>query len=147
MVVRILSYVSPHRLAASSRCSPSSRPNSSVLWYASGQSSRDRASPCALAMEQNGLSEHGVMTTFEVMLVRPQRRRMPEVLTSPAPKPLSRVAAPDVLTCAYLALIGLLATVFAERIPQWWWYPLTHAMILLAFAIFLCKLPPTPTGW
>jgi len=72
---------------------------------------------------------------------------MPEVLTSPAPKPLSRVAAPDVLTCAYLALIGLLATVFAERIPQWWWYPLTHAMILLAFAIFLCKLPPTPTGW
>ena len=95
------------------------------------------------------------MTTFGATLVGPQRHRMPEVVTSPAPqeqpssspRPLSRVAVADVLTCGYLALIGLLATVFAERIPQWWWYPLTHATIILAFAMFLFKLPPTPTGW
>jgi len=80
---------------------------------------------------------------------------MPEAVTSPArpeqpspsPTPLSRVAVADVLTCGYLVTIGLLATVFAERIPQWWWYPLTHAMVILALVIFLCKLPPTPTGW
>lgn len=80
---------------------------------------------------------------------------MPEVVTSPAPqeqpssspRPLSRVAVADGLTCGYLALIGLLATVFAERISQWWWYPLTHATLILACAIFLVKLPPTPTGW
>lgn len=72
---------------------------------------------------------------------------MPEVATSPASRPLSRVAAADVLTCGYLVSIGLLATVFAERIAQWWWYPLTHATVILALAIFLHKLPPTPTGW
>ena len=72
---------------------------------------------------------------------------MPEVVTPSFSRPLSRVAAADVLTCGYLVLIGLLATVFAEHIPQWWWYPLTHAMVLLAFAIFLRKLPATPTGW
>ena len=95
------------------------------------------------------------MTIFGATLVGPQRHRMPDVLTSPAPqeqpssssRPLSRVAAADVLTGAYLALIGLLATVFAERIPQWWWYPLTHATVILACTIFLLKLPPTPTGW
>ncbi|MGH7553172.1 MAG: hypothetical protein ACREMQ_09135, partial [Longimicrobiales bacterium] len=72
---------------------------------------------------------------------------MPEADTACPSKPLSRVAAPDVITCGYLVLIGLLATVFAERIPQWWWYPLTHAMLVLALSIFLLKLPPTPTGW
>ena len=80
---------------------------------------------------------------------------MPEMVTSPAPqeqpsassRPLARVAAADVITCGYLMLIGLLAMVFAERIPQWWWYPLTHVTVILALAIFLLKLPPTPTGW
>lgn len=72
---------------------------------------------------------------------------MPEADTACPSKPLSRVAAPDVITCGYLVIIGLLATVFAERIPQWWWYPLTHAMLALALSIFLFKLPPTPTGW
>jgi membrane-associated phospholipid phosphatase len=72
---------------------------------------------------------------------------MPEVVTSSASRPLSRVAAADVITCGYLVIIGLLATVFAERIPQWWWYPLTHATVILALAIFLLKLPATPTGW
>ena len=65
------------------------------------------------------------MTTFGATLVGPQKHRMPDVVTSPAPReqpssaarPLSRVAAADVLTCTYLVLIGLLATVFAERIP------------------------------
>ena len=71
---------------------------------------------------------------------------MLEVDTCPA-KPLSRVAAPDVITCGYLVIIGLLATVFAGRIAQWWWYPLTHAMLVLALGIFLLRLPPTPTGW
>ena len=66
---------------------------------------------------------------------------MPEADTCPA-KLWSRAAAPDVLTCGYLTLIGLLATVFAERIPQWWWYPLTHAMVILALGIFLLKTPP-----
>lgn len=71
---------------------------------------------------------------------------MLEADTCPA-KPLARVAAPDVITCGYLVIIGLLATVFAERIPQWWWYPLTHAMLVLALGIFLLRLPPRPTGW
>ena len=71
---------------------------------------------------------------------------MLEVDTCPA-KPLSRVAAPDVITCGYLVIIGLLATVFAESILQWWWYPLTHAMLVLALGIFLLRLPPIPTGW
>ena len=71
---------------------------------------------------------------------------MLEADTCPA-KPLSRVAAPDVITCGYLTIIGLLATVFAERIPQWWYYPLTHAMLVLALGIFLLRLPPIPTGW
>ena len=72
---------------------------------------------------------------------------MPEVVTSSASRPLSRVAVADVITCGYLVLIALVATVFAERIPQWWWYPLTHAAMVLALVIFLCKLPSTPTGW
>jgi membrane-associated phospholipid phosphatase len=71
---------------------------------------------------------------------------MPEADPCPA-KPLSRVAAPDVITCGYLVIIGLLATVFAERIPQWWWYPLAHAMLVLALGIFLLRLSPIPTGW
>jgi membrane-associated phospholipid phosphatase len=71
---------------------------------------------------------------------------MSEADACPA-KPWSRVAAPDVLTCGYLTLIGLLATVFGERIPQWWWYPLTHAMVILALGIFLLRLPQRPTGW
>jgi membrane-associated phospholipid phosphatase len=71
---------------------------------------------------------------------------MLEAHTCPA-KPLARVAAPDVITCGYLVIIGLLATVFAERIPQWWWYPLAHAMLVLALGIFLLRLPPIPTGW
>ena len=70
---------------------------------------------------------------------------MLEADTCPA-KPLSRVAAPDVITCGYLTIIGLLATVFAERIPQWWYYPLTHAMLVLALGIFLLRLPPILTG-
>jgi membrane-associated phospholipid phosphatase len=75
-----------------------------------------------------------------------QKHRMPEADTCPA-KLLSRVAAPDIITCGYLVIIGLLATVFAERIPQWWWYPLTHAMLILALGLFLLRLPPKPTGW
>ena len=71
---------------------------------------------------------------------------MPEADPCPA-KRLSRVAAPDVITCGYLVVIGLLATVFAERITQWWWYPLTHAMLVLALGIFLLRLPPIPPGW
>jgi membrane-associated phospholipid phosphatase len=43
--------------------------------------------------------------------------------------------------------IGLLATIFAERIPQWWWYPLTHTMLVLALGFFLLRLPSIPTGW
>jgi membrane-associated phospholipid phosphatase len=70
---------------------------------------------------------------------------MPEADSCPA-KPLSRVAAPDVITCGYLVVIALLATVFAERIPQWWWYPLTHAMLILALGIFLLRLPAISTG-
>jgi membrane-associated phospholipid phosphatase len=80
------------------------------------------------------------------MLMTPQKHRMPEANPCPA-KPLSRVAAPDVITCGYLVSIGLLATVFAEHIPQWWWYPLTHAMLILGLGIFLLRLPPIPTGW
>lgn len=72
---------------------------------------------------------------------------MPEADPAGPSKPLSRVAAPDVITCAYLVIIGLLAMVFAERIPQWWWYPLTHALLVLALSIFLVKLPQTPAGW
>ena len=71
---------------------------------------------------------------------------MLEVDTCPA-QPLSRIAVPDVITCGYLVIIGLLATIFAERIPQWWWYPLTHAMLVLALGLFLLRLPPRPTGW
>jgi len=71
---------------------------------------------------------------------------MPEADPCPA-KLSSRVAAPDVITCGYLVIIGLLATVFAERIPQWWQYPLAHAMLVLALGIFLLRLPPIPTGW
>jgi membrane-associated phospholipid phosphatase len=81
------------------------------------------------------------------MLMASQKHRMPETNTTCLPKPLSRVAAPDVITCGYLAIIGLLATVFAERIPQWWWYPLTHAMLILALGLFLLRLPQRPTGW
>jgi hypothetical protein len=72
---------------------------------------------------------------------------MPETDIACPAKPLSRVAAPDVITCGYLVIIGLLATVFAERIPHWWWYPLTHAMLILALGIFLLTIPPRPTGW
>ena len=71
---------------------------------------------------------------------------MPEADSCPA-KPLSRVAVLDVITCGYLVIIGLLATAFAERIPQWWRYPLAHAMLVLALGIFLLKLPFIPTGW
>jgi len=72
---------------------------------------------------------------------------MPEAAASSVSRSLSRVAVADVITWSYLVIIGLLATVFAERIPQWWWYPLTHATVILACAIFLLKLPPTPIGW
>jgi membrane-associated phospholipid phosphatase len=71
---------------------------------------------------------------------------MPEADPCPA-KPSSRVAAPDVITCGYLVIIALLATVFAERIPQWWYYPLAHAMLILALGIFLLRLPVIFTGW
>jgi membrane-associated phospholipid phosphatase len=81
------------------------------------------------------------------MLVTPERHRMPEADIACPYKPLSRVAAPDVITCGYLTIIGLLVTVFAERIPHWWWYPLTHLMLILALGIFLLKIPPRPTGW
>ena len=87
------------------------------------------------------------MTTFGATLVRPQRHRMPEVFTSSSSRPLSRIAAADVITCGYLVSIGLLATGFDERIPQWWWYPLTHTVVILTLGIFLLKLPPPPTGW
>src|SRR4029450_11318638 len=96
-------------------------------------------------MARNSLSAPGAMTIFGPMLMTSQRQRMLEADTCPA-KPLSRVAAPDVLTCGYLVSIGLLATVFAERIPQWWWYPLSHAMLILTLGIFLLKIPPRPTG-
>src|SRR4029450_9213009 len=96
-------------------------------------------------MARNSLSAPGAMTIFGPMLMTSQRHRMLEADTCPA-KPLSRVAAPDVITCGYLVIIGLLATVFAERIPQWWWYPLTHAMLVLALGIFILRLPPRPTG-
>ena len=72
---------------------------------------------------------------------------MPKVDTACPSKPLSRVAAPDVITCGYLVIIGLLATMFAERLPHWWWYPLTHALLILALGIFLLTIPPMPTGW
>ena len=72
---------------------------------------------------------------------------MPEADIACPYKPLSRVAAPDVITCGYLTIIGLLVTVFAERMPHWWWYPLTHLMLILALGIFLLKIPPRPTGW
>src|SRR5712691_11425022 len=97
-------------------------------------------------MALNSLSAPAAMTTFGPMLMAPQRHRMPESDTCPA-KSLSRIAAPDVITCGYLMIIGLLATVFAERISQWWWYPLVHTMLVLALSIFLLRLPPIPTGW
>src|SRR5215831_19375442 len=97
-------------------------------------------------MARTSLSAPGAMTTFGPIRMTPQRHRMPEADSCPA-KPLSRVAVPDVITCGYLVIIGLLATAFAERIPQWWRYPLAHAMLVLALGIFLLKLPPIPTGW
>src|SRR5215468_539124 len=97
-------------------------------------------------MARNSLSAPEAMTTFGPMRMTPQRHRMPEADPCPA-KLSSRIAAPDVITCGYLVIIGLLATVFAERIPQWWWYPLTHAILVLALGIFLLRLPPLPTGW
>lgn len=66
---------------------------------------------------------------------------------SPATRPLSRIAVTDLLTCAYLVCIGLLATVFDERVPQWWWYPLTHALVVLALLCFLMQIPAAPGGW
>ena len=87
------------------------------------------------------------MTIFGPALATPEKPRMssPDV---PCPaQSLTRVAAPDVLTGAYLFIIGLLATVFADHIVQWWWYPLTHAMLILALGMFLCKIPAQPTGW
>ncbi len=62
-------------------------------------------------------------------------------------KLLSRVVTSDIITGSYLTTIGLLATVFAERLAQWWYYPLTHALFLLALTIFLCKLPVNPPPW
>src|SRR4029434_3522028 len=97
-------------------------------------------------MALNSLSAPGAMTTFGPTSMTPQRHQMLEVDTCSA-KPLSRVAAPAVVTCGDLVIIGLLATVFAERIAQWWWYPLTHAILVLALGIFLLRLPPIPTGW
>src|SRR5262247_2246991 len=97
-------------------------------------------------MARNSLSAPEAMTTFGPMRMARQRHQMPEAAPCPA-KPLSRVVAPDVITCGYLVIIGLLATVFAERISQWWWYPLTHAMLVLALGIFLLRLPSKPTGW
>ncbi|MGE3537389.1 MAG: phosphatase PAP2 family protein [Candidatus Tectimicrobiota bacterium] len=59
----------------------------------------------------------------------------------------SRVMASDLITAGYLTTIGLLATLFAERLPQWWCYPLAHALFLLALGMFLIKLPDEPPGW
>lgn len=70
--------------------------------------------------------------------------RSPASLPLPA---LPRLMASDVLTCGYLVCIGLLASLFAERIPQWWWYPLTHTLIVLALGLFLGSIPAVPTGW
>lgn len=60
---------------------------------------------------------------------------------------LPRLTASDVLTCGYLACIGLLASVFTARLPQWWWYSLTHTLVVLALLIFLWAIPAVPTGW
>lgn len=61
--------------------------------------------------------------------------------------PLSRIAAHDVITCIYLVTIAALATVFAERIPQWWWYPLTHGLVIAALGTLLLRMPSAPPGW
>ena len=67
---------------------------------------------------------------------------------TPCPaQPLSRIAVPDVLTCGYLLIIALLATISAADIAQWWWYPLTHTTLVLALGMFLVKIPVQPTGW
>lgn len=44
---------------------------------------------------------------------------------------LPRLAAYDVIVCSYLAIIGLLTTIFAARVPHWWWYPLVHSLLIL----------------
>lgn len=63
------------------------------------------------------------------------------------PRLMSRLMVSDVITCGYLTAIGLLATVFAERLPQWWWYPLAHGLCILALLLFLLKLPAKPPQW
>jgi len=87
------------------------------------------------------------MTIFGLILAKPEKHRMPAVDAVCPVKPLSRIAASDVITCGYLVIIGVLATVFAERIPQWWWYPVMHAVLVLGLSVFLWKLPPAPRGW
>jgi membrane-associated phospholipid phosphatase len=72
---------------------------------------------------------------------------MPDVITAPAARRWARIVAFDVLTGGYLVSIGLLATVFAARLTHWWWYPLSHALLVLALGLFLRHLPPTPSGW
>ena len=62
-------------------------------------------------------------------------------------QPLSRIAAYDVWTCIYLVTIATLATVFATRVPQWWWYPLTHGLVIVGLGILLLYLPSAPPGW
>lgn len=62
-------------------------------------------------------------------------------------KSLARIATYDVITCGYLMMIALLATLFAERVAQWWWYPLTHGVVVGALLVFLVTIPVQPSGW
>lgn len=62
-------------------------------------------------------------------------------------KLMSRLMASDVITAGYLIIIASFATMFAERISQWWWYPLSHGLFLLALACFLVSLPADPPRW
>ena len=61
--------------------------------------------------------------------------------------PFSRLAAYDILTCVYLAVIALLATWFADRVAQWWWYPLTHALVIGAILRLALTTPATASGY
>lgn len=59
----------------------------------------------------------------------------------------ARLAVFDVLTVSYLAGISLLTTVFADRLVQWWWYPLTHLLAATALLLFVLYYPPKPASW
>ena len=87
------------------------------------------------------------MIIFAPLLLQEYSLRMPAAYHARSCQPLSRIAAYDVLTCIYLVAIATLATVFATRVPQWWWYPLTHGAIIAALGVLLLCMPATPPGW